>query len=239
MDFGRERAGTLHAKARGEAGTCLTLRFGEELDETGRVRYDMRCNCRYEEVWTLADGESVLHQFDYKAFRYVEILGLDTPGAELAECWMWERHYPMEDKLCTLSCKTDQLEDIFRICKNAVRCGSQESYLDCPSREKGQYLGDAVITARSQVWLTGRTGLLRKCIGDFMASADIAPSLLGVAPGALRQEIADFSLLFPLLPLTDYEFTGDRNFLRSCYSTVCGIAGRFSQIGRASCRERV
>lgn len=232
LDFGRERAGTLHAKGRGEAGTCLTLRFGEELDETGRVRYDLRCNCRYEERWTLADGESVLHQFDYKAFRYVEILGLDTPGAELAECWVWERHYPMEDGLCTLSCQTDQLEDIFRICKNAVRCGSQESFLDCPTREKGQYLGDAIITARSQVWLTGRTDLLRKCIGDFMASAAVTPSLLGVAPGALRQEIADFSLLFPLLPLTDYEFTGDRNFLGSCYSTVCGVAERFSRYAR-------
>lgn len=39
--FGRERAGTLHARVRGKAGTCLTLRFGKELDETGRVRYNM------------------------------------------------------------------------------------------------------------------------------------------------------------------------------------------------------
>ena len=232
LDFGRERVGTLHAKARGKAGTCLTLRFGEELDEKGRVRYDMRCSCRYEERWTLGDGESVLHQFDYKAFRYAEILGLDAPRAELTQCWVWERHYPMEDGLCTLSCKTDQLEDIFRICKNAVRCGSQESFLDCPSREKGQYLGDAVITARSQVWLTGKTDLLRKCIGDFMASAEAAPSLLAVSPGALRQEVADFSLLFPLLPLTDYDFTGDRDFLKNCYPILGKIQDVFLQYRR-------
>lgn len=228
LDFGRERVGTLHAAARGRAGEKLILRFGEELDGGGRVRYDMRCNCRYEETWTLVDGVSVLHQYDYKAFRYVEVLGLEA-GLSLIECWMWERHYPMDDGLCTLSCGRDELEDIFTICKNAVRCGCQEAYLDCPSREKGQYLGDAVIIARSQVWLTGKTDLLRKCVRDFIASGRVTPSLMAVAPGALMQEIADYSLLFPALPLTDYEFTGDREFLRECYPAVEGIAGYFAR----------
>lgn len=228
LDFGQERAGTLHAAARGAAGDRLTLRFGEELDAAGRVRYDMRCNCRYEETWTLADGESTLHQFDYKAFRYVEVLGLED-GPALTQCWMWERHYPMDDSLCTLSCPQDELEDIFRICKNGVRCGCQEGFLDCPSREKGQYLGDAVITARSQVWLTGKTDLLRKCVGDFLASAEVTPSLMAVAPGSLMQEIADFSLLFPALPLTDYDFTGDKDFLRACYPGVAGIGTYFAR----------
>lgn len=232
LDFGQERVGTLSARAAGRAGDVLTLRCGEELDETGRVRFDMRCNCRYEETWTLRDGVSTLHLFDYKAFRYVEVLGLDKCGAELLECCLWERHYPMPEQLCTLSCKQDELEDIFRICKNAVRCGSQEAYLDCPSREKGQYLGDAVITARSQVWLTGKTDLLRKCIGDFIRSAQADPGLLAVAPGSLRQEIADFSLLFPSLPLTDYAFTSDREFLRSCYPAVRGMVERFGQYAR-------
>lgn len=231
LDFGRERVGTLYASAQGRAGQRLILRFGEELDASGRVRFEMRCNCRYEESWTLREGESVLRQFDYKAFRYVEVLGLDG-GPRLTQCWVWERHYPMPDGLCTLCCKEDQLEDIFAICKNAVRCGSQEGYLDCPSREKGQYLGDAVITARSQVWLTGKTDLLRKCVRDFIASAQVAPGLLAVAPGALRQEIADFSLLFPALPLTDYEFTGDRTFLRECWPAVEGIEARFARYQR-------
>ena len=232
LDFGGERVGALHAAARGRPGDKLTLRFGEELDEAGRVRFELRCNCRYEERWTLGEGESVLHPFDYKAFRYVEVLGLDAPGVELTQCWVWERHYPMDGGLCILSCPQDELEDIFEICKNAVRCGCQEGYLDCPSREKGQYLGDAVITARSQAWLTGKTDLLRKCVGDFMASAEVSPSLLAVAPGALRQEVADFSLLFPALLLTDYEFTGDREFLRQCWPAVEGIVARFAQYQR-------
>ena len=36
----------------------VKLFYGEELDGKGSVRYDMRCNCCYREIWTLADGSS-------------------------------------------------------------------------------------------------------------------------------------------------------------------------------------
>ena len=133
----------------------------------------------------------------------------------LEEIAVWQRHYPMAEEACTLVCPRDELEDIFRVCKTAVRCGCQEGYLDCPSREKGQYLGDAIITARSQLWLTGSTELLRKCILDFVESLRISPGMMAVAPGSLMQEIADYSLQFPLLLLRHYEFTRDSGFLRS------------------------
>lgn len=151
----------------------------------------------------------------------------------LTECWLWERHYPLPENACTLRCAAGELEDIFALCKNAVRCGCQEGYLDCPTREKGQYLGDAVITARAQLWLSGDFRLLRKCIGDFAATAPITPGLLAVAPGGLRQEVADYSLLFAALPLTDYAFTGDKTFLQSCWPAVCGVVNHYAGYCRA------
>lgn len=177
LDFGRELTGTLDAAACGQAGARIVLRFGEELDGAGRVRCELRCNCRYEEVWTLAEGENRLHPFDYKAFRYAEILFDGT--TEVSGLAAWVRHYPLDEAACTLDCEAGELGSIFTICKNAVRCGMQEGYLDCPTREKGQYLGDAIITARSRVWLTGSTEMLRKCIRDFMRSRKTAPGLLG------------------------------------------------------------
>ncbi|MCD8336985.1 MAG: rhamnosidase [Lachnospiraceae bacterium] len=225
-----------------------------------RVRWDMRCGCAYQEIWTLGEGISRLHPYDYKGFRYAELLYPKT--AELRRVYAWVRHYPMEEDACTLKCSQDapelrdlsgslsvqngestlrvqtaaelpgtvsgsEIEQIFEICKNAVRCCSQDGYLDCPTREKGQYLGDALITARSQVWLTGSTELLRKCIWDFISSGAVSPSLMAVSPGSVMQEIADFSLLFPLLPLTDYEFAGDRTYLARCYPAVRSLTESF------------
>lgn len=231
FDFGAELAGNLALAAQGQSGGVVTLRFGEELDEAGRVRFDLRCGCRYEERWTLAPGISILHQYDYKAFRYAEVLS--PRDVQILRCMAHVRHYPVDDGLCALQCDADQLGDIFRICKNAVRVCTQDSHLDCATREKGQYLGDAVVAARSQVWLTGSTEMLRKCVRDFIASGKVSPALMAVAPGALMQEIADYSLLFPLLPLTDYEFTGEKGFLAECYPAVQAMTEYFTRWQRA------
>ncbi|MCD8384865.1 MAG: family 78 glycoside hydrolase catalytic domain [Clostridiales bacterium] len=224
LDFGREIAGTLHLSARGHAGQIVTLRLGEEL-ENGRVRYELRCNCRYEERWTLDEGDNTLHPYDYKAFRYAEVLYPED--VEVGHLHARERHYPMDERLSTLRCPTDELGDIFTICKNAVRCCTQEGFVDCCTREKGQYLGDAVITARSHLWLTGDAAMLRKCIRDFLASARVSPTLMAVAPGSLMQEIGDYSLLFPQLVWTDWEFTGDRAFLGECLPAISAMLDAF------------
>lgn len=208
----------------------MILRFAEELDEEGRARFDLRCGCRYEEIWTLGGGESKYHPYDYKAFRYIEILH----GAEVTVLsrQIRGRCYPMDESACTLQCSSDELADIFRICKNAVRWCTQEGFLDCATREKGQYLGDAIITAHSQVWLTGSTEMLRKCIRSFLDSQDRFPGILAVAPCSLEQKIADYSLLFPMLPLMDYAFTGDRAFLEECYPGVVKMLAWFERFRR-------
>ena len=230
LDFGKEITGVLQIKAKGRDGQRVRILYGEELDDTGAVRFELRCNCRYEAIWTLQNGVSTFHGYDYKAFRYVQLEF--EPDVTVIECHARVRHYPMDDNACCLKCKTDQLDEIFEICKNAVRCGTQEGFLDCPSREKGQYLGDSSLTARSHVRLTGKTDMLRKCIGDFIASAGISKGLMAVAPGSFMQEIADFSLLFPMLPLTDYAFTGDKTFLRECYPTVRSMTEAFEKYAR-------
>ena len=70
-------------KGKGKKGDVITLRCGQELSEDGSVRFDLRANCRYEETWILADGVSTLDQFDYKAFRYAEIILPD--GCEIKD----------------------------------------------------------------------------------------------------------------------------------------------------------
>ena len=81
--------------------------------------------------------------------------------------------------------------------------------MDCPTREKGQYLGDAVVTAHAQVLLTGEMQMLLKCIDQFAQTRAVCPGLLAVAPGGLMQEIADYSLMYPQLLALYYRYTGD------------------------------
>ena len=42
----------------GKQGDVVTIRCGQELNEDGSVRFNLRANCRYEENWILKDGEN-------------------------------------------------------------------------------------------------------------------------------------------------------------------------------------
>lgn len=231
-DFGEEIVACLKITATGKAGDKVRILCGEELDDTPlKVRFDMRCNCRYDEYWTLTDGQSELLQYDYKAFRYVALIPDD--GVEIIETTAMVQHYPFDDNYCVLETENEVLKSVFNICKNGVKYGSQEIYVDCPQREKGQYAGDLTISSASQVILTGDTSLLKKAIDNQIQSAKICKGLMAVTPGSLMQEIADYSLQFPILALRYYKYTGDREYLKQCYEVCDGIIKHFGQFAKA------
>lgn len=219
IDFGREYAGQLYVRAKGNSGEEIVLRYGEELTDENKVRYNLRCNCKYEERWILSGGDDELNQFDYKAFRYAEIVVPD--GAVITDIKMLVRHYPFEKKAVYRSINAD-LDKVLRLCEDTVHFGTQEVFVDCPTREKGQYLGDAFISGRAQAILNGDATLLKKAIVDFCNSAFISQGIMAVSTSSFMQEIADYSLLFAPLVLWVYRFDGDKEFLNHVYPYVKG-----------------
>ena len=231
-DFGQEITASLRLRAKGKAGDTIRILCGEETADTPeRVRYDMRCYCLYDETWTLDEGELTLEQFDYKAFRYLTLI--PSPGVEILEVTAVVRHGRFDDRLCTLSSGDPVLTAVFELCKNGVKYGTQEVYTDCPSREKGQYAGDMTVTSGSQLWLTGDVYMLEKAIRAHVSSVKICPGFMAVLSGSLMQEIADYSLQFPLLLLRHYRFTGNKGFLREMLPHAEGMLAYFGQFARA------
>lgn len=225
LDLGCEMTGSICLVAEGKAGDTVSVFCGEELLRGYQVRYDMRCNCRYQETWTLSEGENCLEPYEYKGFRYARIC--PAKGVVIKKIICIERHYPMSDD-CLLHTSDLSLNRIFEICKNAVRIGTQDRYIDCPTREKGQYLGDAIITAHAQVLLSGETDMLLKCIDQFAQTEAICHGLLAVAPGSLMQEIADFSLLYPELLWLYYRFTGEKEMLEKYLPVIENMLAYFA-----------
>src|SRR5690606_9780076 len=69
IDFGQALTGQFEMRAKGAEGQVIELRYGEELEPDGlSVKYEMRCNCRYLETWTLSgrEDEDTLEPFEYK-----------------------------------------------------------------------------------------------------------------------------------------------------------------------------
>ncbi len=222
-DFGEEITGQLCFSVTGHAGQVIELRAGEELEELEgsapirltqgcRVRYKNRANCDYQEFITLAEGGNTLEQYDYKPFRYAELIS--PPDVQADAFGAVVRHWPFDENACVLKSSDTVLEQVFDICKRGVKLGSQEVYVDCPGREKGQYAGDLTISSASQLWLTGDTRLFVKAVRNQVESTRIDEGIMAVTPGSLMQEIADYSFQFPILALRYHDFTGDEAGLR-------------------------
>jgi hypothetical protein len=101
--------------------------------------------------------------------------------------------------------------------------------VDCPTREKGQYLGDVCVSGRAQCVLTGDTTLIKKAIVDFCNSAFICKGVMAVSTSSFMQEIADYSLLLPALVLWVYKLDGDKDFLRYALPYIEGVHEYFKQ----------
>ena len=221
-----EAVGSLTFHAKGNFGDVVTIRCGEELNADGSVRFDMRCYCRYEEKMILSGGEDEMSNYDYKAFRYAE---LHFPKhVTVSNIKMRVRHYPFEQKYF-YNTDNAKLKSVLDLCVNTIKHGTQEYYIDCPTREKGVYLGDLMISGRAQAILTGDTTLLKHTVDSFKATTFICPGLITTSVCSQMQEIADYALEVPAVLAWIYSIDGDLEWLRSCVPMIQGIYDYFKR----------
>ena len=214
-DMGTEVVGHTQIILAGKCGDVITIWHGEELSSPDIVRHKMRCNCDYVDQITLKDGSNNIDFFDYRAFRYIEVIGTTNRPAIRVDV----RHYPFDWSASDCQSSDNTLNRIWEISKRGVQMGSQGIFVDCPSREKGQYTGDTYMTVLSQLLLTGDPSLTRKALIDFQQTQRFDPGMLCVAPGGFWQELAEWSLLWPQLLLYHYQVTGDKKLVTQMVTT--------------------
>ena len=222
-DFGSNYVGYLRLRATGKSGDKLIVRCAQELNGDGSPRYQLRANCKYEEAWIISDGVCELDQFDYKSFRYAEII---LPrGAVIEAASLVARHYPFE-LMANMKSEYTGNPDLMRIwslCVHTQRYGVQEVIQDCMEREKGFYLGDGCYTALTNMVLTHDDSMVRKLIDDAFSSSFITDTLVTCLDCSFMQEIAEYPLILVLLVLWHYRLTGDKEYLRTSYAKVVNL----------------
>jgi len=212
-DLGCEYAGVVCFKVKGKKGDVIEIRCAEELDENNRAKYDMRCNCKYLVTHTVSGDEKEQSEFfDYTAFRYFEISAPTTSKIENVK--VKARNYPFDEKSTYFNSSENNLDQIWDICKNGVRTGTQEGYLDCPTREKGLYLGDMTITAQSHFYLTGDLSIYKRALRGFAQSTYFYKGINTTCLNHFIHPLVDYSFQFPLNLLFYYKHSGDKEFLK-------------------------
>lgn len=195
----------------------MDLAYGEQLESDGRVRvnagilgYD---DVRQAHRYILAEGAQTWEQFEPAGFRYLQATFRQCPRplriqAVSVNC----TGYPVLDR-GRFACSDDLLNRIWQTGADTLRLCMHDAYVDCPTREQRQWVGDAYVemlvnyAAFGDARLAAR--LLRQTAETQQPDGLTMPSVASDFTAGDSFNIPDFCLYW-ILGLARYvEYTGD------------------------------
>jgi len=228
FDLGQNMVGWARLKARGPAGTRITLRFAETLNTDGTVYRDNLRRARATDTFILSgNGEEVLEpHFTYHGFRYVEVTGYPiapgkTPSRSAITGVVF--HSAME-ATSRFQCSSELVNRLYRNVIWGQRANLMSVPTDCPQRdERLGWMGDAQLFARTSCWNMDMAGFYTKWMHDIVDAqsaaggfSDIAPRVVNLADGAPAWAEAGL-----VVPWTLYQCYGDRRILERNFDAMC------------------
>ena len=150
-DFGQEMIGSISLV--GDKADFAEIRLGEEMLDKDRVRFQLRANTCYQEMWYFKEKGQKLENFGLRIFRYAEICGFkNEPEIENISI-----HAPFDDNDSYINTNIEALDRIYNLCKNTIKYCNTDMYTDCFSRERICYEADSYITMRTDFAVSGDT----------------------------------------------------------------------------------
>lgn len=164
IDFGQVMAGRERIHFLGEAGSLAKIEYSEIMDV--KTRDIMQINTRHpfheqtNYIKITEDDFWYEPRFSFQGYRYVKISGLQNPLTK-EQCYSIALESGMQDT-CYFKCSNP---DINQLVKNAYwsQCGNMLSVpMDCPTRERGGYNGDAQVFLKAAIWQQDVLGFFRR-----------------------------------------------------------------------------
>ncbi len=161
IDFGVHLFGSIELTS--PAAGLVELRLGEELLESGGVRFQMRTGNCYQEGWRFPEGGAKLAHFGLRSFRYAELVGWpgEFSGTEISALAF---HSPFGEEDAAFRASDSRLEQVWELCRNSIRRTTLDVYYDCPSRERMAYEADDYINMLTHFAVESRTAVARRTI---------------------------------------------------------------------------
>lgn len=204
IDLGNEIVGGLRLTVQSPCEHTVELLFGEELNEDGSVRYEMRTGNVYREVWTLKEGEQTIEGFSMKSFRYVELRGcLCRIGEDDVKGVAIRRAFDAEES--SFACSNEVLCRLYDTFKYAICATSQDLYVDSQTRERTPYEGDTLVNMLAAYTYTSDLSLARHTL-DYLLSHRTWPAEYALAPIHMVR--------------LDYLYSGNRALLERTYPAL-------------------
>lgn len=230
VDFGAVMTGHFSIDfPAGQAGRRITLHTGYDLGADGHLftepetGQNQRTDLRF--IYTFADGAQTYRSWDIHGFRYIELPPLDMAFSRKS----FRVHVVAPElphgREASFDSSDKMLNRVFSLMQRSSVGSTTCQFLDTPTRERGQFLGDGYNIGRATMAGWGERATSRKAILQFLASSDRWWST-GDGVGRYNsvypnvdhgRDIPDYSLMMPLWVRYYYEQTGDRTLLSTAW----------------------
>ena len=236
IDFGRTVAGRVCFDVDAPDGAIIDFTYSELLQEDGRVEmhegipgFDERPAHRV----VLQEGRQSWEMFEWAGFRYMQVTIRRCPSPlRLHAIQINFTSYPVQHR-GVFRCSDDLLNRIWQIGSYSEQLCMQDGYVDCPSREQRQWMGDTYIQTLINYVAFGDDKLAARLLRQVALTQQPDGILMMCAPGDFSIgkfiNIPDFSLYW-LLTLENYVlYTGDIEIVAEFYLTIAKLIRWFEQ----------
>jgi alpha-L-rhamnosidase len=231
-DFGQNFAGWVRMRVQGEAGTRVTLRYGELLNADGTLNgltsvcgqiKSPKNTAWQQDAYILKGGgvEEWTPRFTFHGFRYVEVKGAEVEleglrlNSDVAPAGEFACSNELFNRIHEMVLWT-QLSNMFSI------------QSDCPHREKFGYGGDIVAAAEMAILNFDMNRFYAKVVQDFADAARADGGITETAPfvGIADEGVSkgagpvEWGTAYPYLQWLLYQYYGDRRILEEHYEAT-------------------
>lgn len=250
LDFGQIHAGHPFVELDAKGGEVIELAVAERLPDewvAGKHMGDSRITprrswhghdahiCRY----VAKPGVQRFERFDWSAVKYMQVAVRDaTEGVTLLRVGSRETHYPVEERGAFAS-SDPLLGRLWDVGKKTLTACMHDAWIDCPSREQRQWLGDVAVEFPTALIAFGEgvVPLARQFL-HHVAESQHADGLTEMfAPGDHRHglvRIPDWSLMWILVARDQWRLAGDFETPRRLLSSMERVLDWFARFKGAS-----
>ncbi|RHW25649.1 alpha-L-rhamnosidase [Nocardioides immobilis] len=218
----------------GQAGRVVTIRASYGLADDGRASTatvdTQGTNMSFP--YTQSAGEQDYQACGHLGFRYLEIPGAaEEITVDDVTATVVHSAYP-EDGAATFESSDETLDAVWDLMDRSLRYSVQETFVDTPTREQGQFLHDTVNISYGLMATEHDRVATRQAIREFVLSQERywrtgndAGRYNAVYPnGDGKRDIPDFTEVVPDWIWRYYLETGDRALLADVYDNLAATA---------------
>ena len=223
FDLGQNIAGWARLKVQGPAGTKITLRFAEILNEDGSLNTEPLRTAKATDEYILRGGtpETWEPRFTYHGFQFVELTGFPgTPDKTAITGVVLHTDAPETGRF---ACSDDLINRVQRNITWGLRGNMHSVVTDCPQRdERLGWTGDAQIFAKTAYYNRDMTLMFRKYMRDLVDSQVANGNVCNANPNSFEEGSAPagWADAVVIVPWRVYQFTGDKRILEENYPAM-------------------